>query len=358
MTADSGQPGDLSPSTPPADGSPLKAAGIMIAAPDGRVLLMRRQGRDHAGEWAFPGGGLEDSETAEQAARREFLEETGFEYPGALRPWTRRIKDGVDFSTFIGRAEAFLPVLNEEHDLATWASPKAAQSLPLHPGAAVALGRFDMDELGIARAIAAGDLVSPQRYANVLLVAIRITGTGLAYRPSLEEFPWRDTAIYLTPEFLARCNGLPVILEHPGKGMLNTEEFRSRIVGSVFLPYIQGEEVWAVAKIWDMPVAEMLETEQMSTSPGVVIRDADSTEIGLPEGGTLLIEGKPKLLDHIALLFAGPDGDESHGAGVWDKGRGMAGVDSVDATPPRDLKAIDQIVRQVKIYEIGESLAR
>jgi 8-oxo-dGTP pyrophosphatase MutT (NUDIX family) len=351
---DSGQPGDLSPSAPPADGEPLRAAGILLIA-DGRILLMRRTGRDHAGEWAFPGGGVEGDESAEECARREFLEETGFEYEGELKLWTRRIKDGVDFSTFVGRAEAFLPALNAEHDLATWAPRKVAlATLTMHPGAAVALQRFDMDELGIARAMSVGDLVSPQRYANIMLVAIRITGTGLAYRPSLEEFPWRDTAIYLTPEFLARCNGLPVILEHPGKGMLNTKEYRSRNVGSVFVPYILGEEVWAIAKVWDMPVAELLETEQMSTSPGVVIRDADSTEVELEEG-TLLIEGKPKLLDHIALLVAGYDGDEQSGAGVWDKGLGMAGVDSVEAVAPKQLDALDQIVRQVKIHEISDA---
>jgi 8-oxo-dGTP pyrophosphatase MutT (NUDIX family) len=364
--ADNGHAGDLSPSAPPADGSPLRAAGILLIAPDGRVLLLRRIGRDHAGEWALPGGGLEEGESPEDAARREFLEETGAEYEGELRAWTRRIKDGVDFSTFVGRADAFLPTLNEEHDLATWAPRKSAlETLPLHPGVRVALERFEMDELGIAQAMSTSDLVSPQRYANILLVAIRITGTGLAYRPSLEEFPWRDTAIYLTPEFLQRCNGLPVILEHPGKGMLNTEEFRSRVVGTVFLPYINGDSVWAIAKIWDMPVAEMLETERMSTSPGVVIRDVDSTEIELIDGQTLLIEGKPKLLDHIALLLAGDpspnrDGNDASrkGLGVWDKGGPLAGVDSVDAVPVEELSSLDVLVRKAKLYELTQLCER
>ena len=77
----------------------IRAAGIMCVDPDGRVLLMRRT--DGEG-WAFPGGHVEDDETSEQAARREFEEECGVPFKGNLRFWTRRIRDGVDFTTFIG----------------------------------------------------------------------------------------------------------------------------------------------------------------------------------------------------------------------------------------------------------------
>src|SRR6185437_11692277 len=202
-----GQPGDLSP-TPPADGEPLKAAGILFVAEDGRVLLMRRTGRDHAGEWAFPGGGVEDDESAEECASRETVEETALKYDGPLTLWTRRIKDGVDFSTFIGETEKFVPELNEEHDIFTWARPDIAlATLPMHPGAAVALKRFDMNELDIAKAMVTGDLVSPQRYDNVLLVALRITGTGAAYRAGIDEYVWRDPSLYMNEEFLERCKG-------------------------------------------------------------------------------------------------------------------------------------------------------
>lgn len=88
---------------------------------------------------------------------------------------------------------------------------------------------MSLDELGIAKAIQTGELTSPQRYGNLLLIAIRITGTGVAYRQSLEEFVWRDPSLYLNPEFLERCNGLSVILEHPEESVLNTEESTSDV---------------------------------------------------------------------------------------------------------------------------------
>ena len=49
----------------------------------GTVLLLRGGDprRPEAGTWWFtPGGGLEDGETSEQAARRELAEETGLEH--------------------------------------------------------------------------------------------------------------------------------------------------------------------------------------------------------------------------------------------------------------------------------------
>lgn len=333
--AESGQPGDLSPSTLPADGTPLKAAGILFISDDGHVLLTRRTGRDHAGEWAFPGGAIEGGESAEDCARRETLEETALRYKGRLVLWTRRIKDGVDFKTFIGESEKFIPVLNEEHDIFTWAAPQTAlATLPMHPGAALALQRFDMDELGIAKAIASGELTSPQRYENVLLIALRITGTGAAYREGIDEYVWRDPSIYLNEEFLERCQGLTVIWEHPKNRMMNSKEFNRRVIGSIMLPFIKADdrEVWGVAKVYDEEGAEALSTQQWSTSPGVKLKTSVARK--LEDGSKLLLEGDVRLLDHIAVCTLG----------VWDKGEDPQGVDVVlDSQSTALAKIIDKV---------------
>jgi 8-oxo-dGTP diphosphatase len=42
-----------------------------------RVLMVRRRVKEGELSWQFPAGGVEDGETAEQAAVRETLEETG-----------------------------------------------------------------------------------------------------------------------------------------------------------------------------------------------------------------------------------------------------------------------------------------
>jgi hypothetical protein len=162
----------------------------------------------------------------------------------------------------------------------------------------------------------------------VTLWAIRITGTGVAYRNGRNEFVWRNPELYLNNEFLERCNGLPVIFEHPDKATLNSEEFNDRIVGTCLLPFIplsdtitnaSPNEVWAVAKIYDDATNHILLTQQMSTSPGVVFRDASvNTKMTLDDGATLLIEGKPALLDHIAICAQG----------VWDKQGEPKGVEN------------------------------
>ena len=66
-----------------------RAARVVLVSTDGRVLLLRGGDprRPDAGTWWFtPGGGLEETETSEQAARRELAEETGLEHDGDLGP--------------------------------------------------------------------------------------------------------------------------------------------------------------------------------------------------------------------------------------------------------------------------------
>jgi 8-oxo-dGTP pyrophosphatase MutT (NUDIX family) len=321
----------------------MRAAGILFVA-EGRVLLLHRT--DGQG-WAFPGGHLEGEEGSEETARRETLEETGLDYDGEVSTWTRRIFNGTDFTTFVTKLdEQFTPTLCNEHDGYAWVSMPAALGMPLHPGALISLRRFDMNELDIARAIRDGELTSPQRYINVLLVALRITGTGGSYRPSISEFVLRDPSIYLTDEFLARCNGLPVIIEHPTKKILNSKEFDDRMVGTIFVPYIKGDEVWGIAKIYNAAAIELILTESLSTSPGVVVSKGYKHKMG--EGVSLLSEGAPDLIDHIAIL---------DGPGVWDKSGPLAGVESINAVDEIASK-LDSALSRLRHSKLDAALKR
>jgi 8-oxo-dGTP pyrophosphatase MutT (NUDIX family) len=300
-----------------------RAAGIMIAAAGQVLLLKRGAGGDHEGEWCFPGGHIEDGETEEQAAIRETAEECGYVAESPLDFWTRRIDPEVDFTTFIVHLpEPFTPTLSDEHTGFMWLDPKAEASTEvIHPGCAIALERLGMTEHDVAQAIADGRLTSPQRVGNFYLFDIRITGTGTSFRAHLKEFVYRKPSDYLTPTFLARCNGLPVIFEHTEDGPLNSAEFAQRMVGTCALPYIKGDEVWAIAKIYDAGTIQLMLDEKLSTSPGVWWTDAtNNNTLLLDDGNTLLIEDEPQLLDHIAICEVG----------VWDKGGPPAGIVAED----------------------------
>jgi 8-oxo-dGTP pyrophosphatase MutT (NUDIX family) len=306
----------------------IKAAGIFFVTKGGQALFLKRSAAgDYPGYWCFPGGKTEGDETPLETAQRETKEEAGSLPKGEAFAWTQQLSTAADpgeceilYTTFIQRVdEPFAVSTNEdEHTGWCWADISTPPE-PLHPGCQIAIDRIHMDELGVARAIAAGQLTSPQRYSNMSLFALRITGTGTAYRKTLDEYVYRHPDNYLTEEFLARCNGLAVIWVHPKDAVLNSQEFEERVVGMVVLPYIQGDEVWGVAKIYDDDAVHLMETERMSTSPAVMFHNPTVNEkVTLESGSTLLIEGMPSLLDHLAICEVG----------VWDKGGPPAGVKS------------------------------
>jgi 8-oxo-dGTP pyrophosphatase MutT (NUDIX family) len=102
----------------------IRAAGIVLRAPDGKVLMLNRT--DGEG-WAWPGGGIKEGESAEQAAYRETFEETGRRLGSVGQFLMRRVKDGVDFATFIADVDApFVPQLNHEHSAFAWLDPTEA----------------------------------------------------------------------------------------------------------------------------------------------------------------------------------------------------------------------------------------
>lgn len=312
------------------------AAGVLFLTSCGKSLfLLRGPGGDHPLEWGIPGGKAEpEDESLCATAIRETLEECGYAAaPPELHLHTRRAPEGeADFSTFVCHIEApFQPVLCDEHIAWAWA-PLASPPLPAHPGLAVALARFSMIDIDVAQAMADGDLTSPQVYESLTLFAIRITGTGKSYRPKLKEHVWRDPEIYLNERFLSRCNGLPVIVEHPKASTLTSAEFNRRMVGTIILPFIRGDEVWGIARIMDDKTIQLMKEDQISTSPGVTFDfRSENVEAETPSGEKVLIEGIPSLMDHLALCWAG----------VWDKGGPPTGVDSADAPVFARTDAID-----------------
>lgn len=342
----------------------IHAAGVMFVCKGAALFLKRSNEGDHAGEWCFPGGKLEGDETPEEAAVRECKEEIGkfpkgdrklhtvtrmrtppaivnsVPVPGAdtgaatieTVPLDAAPVTTVIFSTFIQVVEEeFIPTLDHEHVGYAWA-PLLDPPQPLHPGVQISINKFGWHELDIARAMVRGELTSPQYYENVALFLIRITGTGFSYRGGLKEHVYRYPDEYLTQDFIDRCQGLPVIMQHPESKTLNTEEFRERSLGSVVVPFITNnepqlglpmDEVWGVGKIYDMEAAKLMAEEKLSTSPGVVFRNRNGMgRITFEDGAKLSVEDAPTLLDHIAVC---PNG-------VWDKGQQPNGIVSETAT--------------------------
>ena len=114
-------------------------AGIAVRVPSGEVLFLKRgKGGDYPGTWCFPGGGIEEKETPEQAARREFREETGHEISGKL-PALHHAPNG--YTTFGAEIPAtFKPRINGEHTGYVWAHPNNPPR-PLHPGVKASLDK-------------------------------------------------------------------------------------------------------------------------------------------------------------------------------------------------------------------------
>ncbi|KWN80861.1 hypothetical protein WM24_23800 [Burkholderia ubonensis] len=334
------------------DAELVKAAGTLIIA-DGNILFLRRgNGGDHPSEWAFPGGHIESGESPEEAARRETAEETGYE-PHKLIELGTTNDGAVEFTTFYHECRTFDVKLSDESTEYLW-SPIGSWPEPLHPGCRFVLEsdafkeirKAHMTETEVAQAIMLGELPSPQFYRNMWLFAIRITGTGTSYRSIDDEYVYRPPENYLNDEFLTRCNGLSVIVDHPKARTLNSAEFKKRNVGSILLPFIAraevvgdcivavadreaGDEVWGIAKVYDEATATLMSKEQLSTSPSVIFRnpDVENSTITLDGGQTLLIEGKPCLLDHIAICEVG----------VWDKGGPPSGVSTTNVQEADDM---------------------
>ncbi|HBB8441571.1 TPA: NUDIX hydrolase [Escherichia coli] len=289
-------------------------SGIMFR--QGKYVFLIQRSDD--GTWCQPGGTVEPGELAIDAARREVLEEVGYQYDGPLTPHSVY----GDYLTFRAEVpERFEAKLNDESLAAGWFHiddmPK-----PLHQPFAEMLAQQALNETEVAALIADGTLSSPQFFINMWMFAIRVTGTGVTWRSADQQMAFRNPDDYLTPEFLQRVAGVPLIWLHPEKNKLDSDEFAKRVIGTLTNSWVADNgEVWTIGRVYDAEAAEIMATRQLSTSPTVTYSEAQDSIIKI-DGQPLLVEGSPVLLDHVAICEQG----------VWDKLLAPTGVKS-DSIP-------------------------
>ena len=205
-----------------------------------------------------------------------------------------------------------------------------------------------MTETELAAAIASGQIGSPAQCGGFSLFALRVTGTGTVWREAHDELAFRPPDEYLTPAFLERVQGLPVVADHPEGAKLDGAEYDQRSIGSCVLPYIatpdgiqadDGTEVWSIARIYSADAVAAMSTLQLSTSPAVIWRKGGEGErVLLPDGSPMLIENAPVILDHLAVCELG----------VFDRGGPPMGVrfDSKEKVMTDEEKAEAERVRK------------
>lgn len=195
----------------------------------------------------------------------------------------------------------------------------------------------DLNDMEAAESVRDGELPSPTKFGEFWLFDLRVTGTGAAYRDSIDEWAHRDPAIWLSDEFVKRAASIPVIWLHPEGSGLNQEEYRDRSIGNMMLAYVKGDEVWGVAKIFDADAALLMQTTHRSTSPGVTPpKGSIATELN--DGTKVLDEGLPLILDHLAICEAG----------VWDKSGPPDGIRLDALTTRKDSSLTEEEEKALK----------
>jgi 8-oxo-dGTP diphosphatase len=116
-TSDPGVPADYDPSQFPTFAVTVDVVILTLSGGRLRVLLVRRGVPPFEGMWAIPGGFKRPTETLDEAAERELVEETGVEGRSALRQFGAYGDPGRDPRMNVVTV-AYLAVLREVRDVA------------------------------------------------------------------------------------------------------------------------------------------------------------------------------------------------------------------------------------------------
>lgn len=159
-----------------------------------------------------------------------------------------------------------------------------------------------------------GTLKSPQIYEESFYIKLRITGTGITERYKEDEngdvlldnnnnpITYKIDRLeedFLSDEFLKSCIGIPVLIEHPESKLLNGENYKNHVVGTIVQAYIKPEvkEVWCIARIYDPEVLKLINEGLKSTSPAIKTKNIENKNDTIKE--------KFEYIDHLALVVDG-----------------------------------------------------
>ena len=159
-----------------------------------------------------------------------------------------------------------------------------------------------------------GTLKSPQIYEESFYIKLRITGTGITERYKEDEngdvlldnnnkpITYKIDRLeedFLSDEFLKSCIGIPVLIEHPESKLLNGENYKNHVVGTIVQAYIKPEvkEVWCIARIYDPEVLKLINEGLKSTSPAITTKNIKNKSDTIKE--------KFEYIDHLALVVDG-----------------------------------------------------
>jgi 8-oxo-dGTP pyrophosphatase MutT (NUDIX family) len=103
-----------------------RQGAVAVVVRDGRFLVIRRSAAVVApGAYCFPGGGIEDGETEEQALVREFREELGATIMPVRRVWRSTTRWQVELAWWLGdlAIDGALEINPAEVDSVHWLAP-------------------------------------------------------------------------------------------------------------------------------------------------------------------------------------------------------------------------------------------
>ena len=166
----------------------------------------------------------------------------------------------------------------------------------------------------IIQGLIEGTLKSPQIYEESFYIKLRITGTGITERYKEDEngdvlldnnnnpITYKIDRLeedFLSDEFLKSCIGIPVLIEHPKSKLLNGENYKNHVVGTIVQAYIKPEvkEVWCIARIYDPEVLKLINEGLKSTSPAIKTKNIENKNDTIKE--------KFEYIDHLALVVDG-----------------------------------------------------
>ncbi|WP_139807014.1 NUDIX domain-containing protein [Deinococcus hopiensis] len=117
---------------------PVVCVGALVWGPDGRVLLVRTT--KWRGLWGVPGGKVDWGETLEQAAVREFREETGLRLRDVRYAQTQEAVLSEEFHKpahmllvdFFARTDDTAITPNGEIETWAWSSLEETEAYPLN----------------------------------------------------------------------------------------------------------------------------------------------------------------------------------------------------------------------------------